>query len=68
MGSPDIIAVRDGEYVLVEIKPSDQLKRNPKVGEKLILVTDVEERKAIEIWGMRELKLNTPSTRATGPS
>jgi Holliday junction resolvase-like predicted endonuclease len=56
VGSPDIIAVRGDEYVLVEVKPSDQLKRYSKAKAKLILVTDVEEGKAIEVWGLKELE------------
>jgi len=54
-GSPDIIAVKDGEYVLVEVKPSYQLERYSKVKAKLILVTTVEEGSAIEVWGYKEL-------------
>jgi len=55
VGDPDIIAVKDGEYVLVEVKPSDQLKRYSKARARLVLVTDVDEGKAVEVWGMKEL-------------
>jgi Holliday junction resolvase-like predicted endonuclease len=55
VGAPDIIAVKDGEYALAEVKTSDQLKRYSTAKAKLILVTDVEEGKAIEVWGMKEL-------------
>jgi len=55
-GGPDIIAENNGEYVLVEVKPSDQLRRYSKAAAKLILVTDVEEGKAVEVWGLKELE------------
>lgn len=42
-GSPDVVSVKNGEYVLVEVKPSNQLKRYSRAKAKLILVTDVEE-------------------------
>jgi len=54
-GNPDIIAVKNGEYALVEVKPSDQLKQYSMVKAKLVLVTDVEEGSAIEVWGLKEL-------------
>jgi len=41
-GSPDIIAEKDGEYVLVEVKVLDQLRRYSESGAHLILVTNVE--------------------------
>jgi len=56
IGSPDIIAVKDGEYILAEVKPSDQLKRYSQAKVKLILVTDVQKGKAVEIWGLEELE------------
>ena len=57
VGSPDIVAEKNGEYVLVEVKPSDQLKRYSRVRARLILVTtDVDEGGAIEVWGLRELE------------
>jgi Holliday junction resolvase-like predicted endonuclease len=55
VGGPDIIAVEDDEYVLVEVKPSDQLKRYSKAKARLILVTDIDEGKVVEVWGMKEL-------------
>ena len=55
VGDPDIIAVKGDEYVLVEVKPSDQLKRYSKAKARLVLVTDVDEGKAVEVWGMKEL-------------
>ncbi|MEM4888739.1 MAG: hypothetical protein QXJ64_04800, partial [Thermosphaera sp.] len=48
-GNPDVVAVKNGEYVLVEVKPSNQLKRYSKVKAKLILVTYVEEGGAVEV-------------------
>ena len=56
VGSPDIIAVKDGEYILAEVKPSSQLKRYSQAKTRLILVTDVEEGKTIEVWGLKELE------------
>ena len=56
VGSPDIIAVKDGEYILAEIKPSRQLKRYSQAKAKLILVTDIEEGKTIEVWGLKEIE------------
>ena len=41
-GSPDIIAVKDEEYVLAEVKPSHQLWRYSQAKAQLILVTNVE--------------------------
>jgi len=55
VGDPDIIAVKGDEYVLVEVKPSDQLKRYSRAKARLILVTDVDEGRAVEVWGMKEL-------------
>jgi len=55
VGDPDIIAVKGDEYVLVEVKPSDQLKRYSKAKARLVLVTDVDEGKAVEVWGVKEL-------------
>jgi len=55
VGDPDIIAVKDDEYVLVEVKLSGQLKRYSKAKARLILVTDVDEGKAVEVWGIKEL-------------
>ena len=55
VGAPDIIAVKGNEYVIVEVKPSAQLKRYSKAKARLILVTDVDEGKAVEVWGIKEL-------------
>ena len=44
VGSPDIIAVKNGEYILAEVKPSDQLRRYSEAGVKLILVTNKREK------------------------
>ena len=56
VGSPDIIAVKDGEYILAEVKPSDQLRRYSEAGVKIILVTNVQKGKAVEVWGIEELE------------
>ena len=56
VGSPDIVAVKDREYILAEVKPSDQLKRYSKAKAKLILITDIETGKDIEVWGIKELE------------
>ena len=56
VGSPDIIAVKDGEYILAEVKPSDQLRRYSEAGVKFILVTNVQKGKAVEVWGLEELE------------
>lgn len=53
---PNIIAVKDGEYILVKVKLSDQLRRYSMAKAKLVLVTNVEEGKAIEVWGLKELE------------
>jgi len=55
-GSPDIIAEKNGEYILVEVKPRYQLKRYSKATANLILVTDVEEEEAVKMWGLKELE------------
>ena len=58
VGSPDIIAVKNGEYILAEVKPSDQLRRYSEAGVKIILVTNVQKGKAVEVevWGIEELE------------
>jgi Holliday junction resolvase-like predicted endonuclease len=56
VGSPDVIAEKDGSWLLVEVKPLDQLVRYEEAGVKLILVTNVRKGKFIEIWGLEELE------------
>jgi Holliday junction resolvase-like predicted endonuclease len=56
VGSPDVIAERSGSWLLVEVKPLDQLARYEEAGVKLILVTNVRKGKFIEIWGLEELE------------
>jgi len=56
VGSPDIIAEKDGEFVLVEVKPSGQFKRYSATKAKFIIVTNVEEGGKVDIWGIRELE------------
>jgi len=56
VGSPDVIAEKDGEYVLVEVKPLEQLVRYSLSGAKTILVTNIETSKHVEVWGIRELE------------
>jgi hypothetical protein len=59
-GSPDIIAVKDNEYILAEVKTSNQLKRYTKTKAKFILITDIDEGKAVEVWGKKELDIKEP--------
>jgi Holliday junction resolvase-like predicted endonuclease len=56
VGSPDVIAEKDGSWLLVEVKPLDQLVRYEEAGVRLILVTNVRKGKSIEIWGLEELE------------
>jgi Holliday junction resolvase-like predicted endonuclease len=56
VGSPDVIAERGGSWLIVEVKPLDQLVRYEEAGVKLILVTNVRKGKSIEIWGLEELE------------
>ncbi len=56
VGSPDVIAEKNGEYILVEVKPSGQLVRCSLSGVKTILVTNIETSKHVEVWGIRELE------------
>lgn len=56
VGSPDIIAVKNNEYIIAEVRPSNQLRRYSKAKTKLILITDVEEGENVEVWGLKELK------------
>jgi Holliday junction resolvase-like predicted endonuclease len=56
VGSPDVIAERDGSWLLVEVKPLDQLARYEEAGVRLVLVTNVRKGKSIEIWGLEELE------------
>jgi hypothetical protein len=59
VGSPDVIAERGGLWLIVEVKPLDQLVRYEEAGVKLILeelVTNVRRGKSIEIWDLEELE------------
>ncbi len=56
VGSPDVIAEKDGSWLLVEVKPLDQLARYEETGVRLVLVTNVRRGKSIEIWGLEELE------------
>jgi Holliday junction resolvase-like predicted endonuclease len=56
VGSPDVIAEKDGSWLLVEVKPLDQLVRYEEAGVRLILVTNVRRGRSIEIWGLEELE------------
>jgi Holliday junction resolvase-like predicted endonuclease len=59
VGSPDVIAERGGSWLIVEVKPLDQLVRYEEAGVKLILeelVTNVRRGKSIEIWDLEELE------------
>jgi len=56
VGSPDVIAEKDGSWLIVEVKPLDQLVRYEEAGVKLILATNVRRGKSIEIWGLEELE------------
>jgi hypothetical protein len=58
VGSPDIIAEKNGSWVLIEVKSLDQLVRYEQAGVKLILVTNLEKGKGVEIWGIEELDSN----------
>lgn len=55
IGSPDIIARKGDKYVIVEVKPSDQLRRYSQTEAKLVIVTSVVEGRTVEIWGEKEL-------------
>jgi hypothetical protein len=55
VGGPDIIAEKNGSWVIVEVKPLDQLARYEQAGVKLVLVTNLEKGKDAEIWGIWEL-------------
>jgi len=57
VGSPDIIAEKDGEFIIVEVKYSGQLERYSKAKKaRFIIVTNVEEGSKVEIWGIKELE------------
>jgi len=57
VGSPDIIAEKDGEFVIAEVKYSGQLERYSKAkNARFIIVTNVEEGNKVEIWGIKELE------------
>ncbi len=53
-GLPDFVAVKDGRYVVVEVRPSGRLKKYSSRA-RIILVTDLEEGGRVEVWGMKEL-------------
>jgi len=59
VGSPDIIAEKNGSWILAEVKPLDQLARYEQAGVRLILVTNLEKGKSVEIWGIEELDLDS---------
>ena len=56
VGSPDIIAEKDGKWLLAEVKILGQLTRYEEAKAKLILVTNVRRGRNIEIWGYEELE------------
>ena len=56
VGSPDVIAGKDGSWLIVEVKPLDQLARYEEAGVRLVLITNVRRGKSIEIWGLEELE------------
>lgn len=56
VGSPDIIAERNGEWLLGEVKMLGQLARYEEAGTKLILITNVQEGAKIKVWGIKELE------------
>jgi Holliday junction resolvase-like predicted endonuclease len=56
VGSPDVIAGKGGSWLIVEVKPLDQLTRYEEAGVRLVLVTNVRQGRSIEIWGLEELE------------
>jgi Holliday junction resolvase-like predicted endonuclease len=56
VGSPDVIAGKDSSWLIVEVKPLDQLARYEEAGVRLVLVTNVRQGRSIEIWGLEELE------------
>ncbi len=57
VGSPDIIAEKDGKFVIAEVKYSRQLERYSKAKKaRFIIVTNVEEGSEVDVWGIKELE------------
>jgi len=56
VGSPDIIAERDGFWLLGEVKMLEQLARYEVANVKLVLITQMKRGKALEVWGIEELQ------------
>ena len=56
IGSPDIVAVKGDEWIIAEVKPFPQLRRYAQSRAKVILVTDVDDGRRVEIWGIRQLE------------
>jgi len=57
VGSPDIIAEKGGEFVIAEVKYSEQLERYSKAKKaRFIIVTNIEEGGKVEVWGVKELE------------
>jgi len=56
IGSPDIIAEKDGKWLLAEVKMLGQLARYEAPQAKLILITNVKNGANIEVWGIEELE------------
>jgi hypothetical protein len=58
-GEPDLVAVKDGEIIILEVKTSDQLRRYSKAAKeldsKLVLVFDVYGGENTEVWGLSDL-------------
>jgi hypothetical protein len=56
VGSPDIIAEKDGFWLLGEVKMLGQLARYEAANVKLVLITNVKKGRALEVWGIDELQ------------
>ena len=56
VGGPDIIAEKDGFWLLGEVKMLGQLARYEAANVKLVLITNVKKGRALEVWGIDELQ------------
>ena len=60
-GAPDLVAHKNGKWILVEVKDVDQLHRYSEAAEELggelLIVVNVISGGKVKVWGLEELGL-----------
>ncbi len=54
-GIPSVVAVKGNEYLVAEVRVGGRLRVYADAGARIVLVTDLEEGRKIEVWGLKEL-------------